>query len=370
MAFDRTRPAHVASATRLLILSRYDRQGASSRLRTMQYIPYLSAEGFEPQVASLFDAAYLQSMYSGRRNPLMLARYLRRRLRQLRTSADLIWLEKEALPWVPWLVERAFWPRSTPMIVDYDDAIFHRYDASKNSLVRFSLGHKIDRIMAAANIVFAGNSYLAERAKRAGAGKIEIVPTVVDTDAYRMQRAERQDGQLRIGWIGTPETWQNFARDFAPIFAEVAAQEGALCRLIGAEPVPRLEMPFEYLPWSEETEIAAINGMDVGLMPLPDTPWTRGKCGYKLIQYMACGLPVVASPVGVNAELVEHGVNGFLAETEEEWRNSIAILLSDRELREHMGAAGRRRVGADFSLQAWAPRVTRMLHQATGVTRK
>jgi len=101
--------------------------------------------------------------------------------------------------------------------------------------------------------------------------------------------------------------------------------------------------------------------MDIGVMPMPDTPWTRGKCGYKLIQYMACGLPVVAAPVGVNAEIVEHGVNGFLASTDQEWREALSTLLANPELRRRMGAAGRKKVEEHYSLQVWGPRVAELL---------
>jgi len=106
-----------------------------------------------------------------------------------------------------------------------------------------------------------------------------------------------------------------------------------------------------------------IQSMAIGVMPLPDTPWTRGKCGYKLIQYMACGLPVIASPVGVNAEIVEHGVNGFLAETDAEWREALVTLLRDPDLRSRMGAAGRQKVEKQYSIQVWGPRVAGMLSQ-------
>src|SRR6056297_1871598 len=103
--------------------------------------------------------------------------------------------------------------------------------------------------------------------------------------------------------------------------------------------------------------------MDIGVMPLPDTPWMRGKCGYKLIQYMACGLPVIASPVGVNAEIVEHGVNGFLVGTDEEWKSALTILLKDPDLRRRMGREGRKKVEREYSLQVQGPRVARLLRE-------
>ena len=136
---------------------------------------------------------------------------------------------------------------------------------------------------------------------------------------------------------------------------------GAGLRIVGARPDAAREGALAFEPWSEAAEVSLIQTFDIGIMPLTDTPWARGKCGYKLIQYMACGLPVIASPVGVNSDIVEHGVNGFLADTEEEWAQAISTLLSDRELRHRMGAAGRKKVEAEYSLQVWGPKVAAMI---------
>jgi glycosyltransferase involved in cell wall biosynthesis len=121
-------------------------------------------------------------------------------------------------------------------------------------------------------------------------------------------------------------------------------------------------LPFTFRDWSEANEVADIQAMDIGMMPLHDDPWALGKCGYKLIQYMACGLPVIASPVGVNRDIVEHGVNGFLASTEQEWRSAIEQLLSDASLRERMGKAGRTKVEAHYSIQQVGPRIAKLIH--------
>ena len=118
---------------------------------------------------------------------------------------------------------------------------------------------------------------------------------------------------------------------------------------------------LEVIAWSEDTEVDTIQSMDIGVMPLPDTPWARGKCGYKLIQYMACSLPVIASPVGVNKEIVEHGINGFLAETHDEWVKALNTLLGDADLRQRMGAAGRAKVEREYSLQVYGPKVANLL---------
>ena len=346
---------------KVFILTRYDRQGASSRLRIMQYIPYLAEAGLDARVESLFDAQYLEQMYAGRRFAGTLTKSLLRRMYHMREQADVVWLEKEALPWFPWGIEKMFWPRNIPVVTDYDDAIFHQYDQHRHSMIQSLLGQKINQVMQASATVIAGNQYLADRAHKAGANRVEILPTVVDTSAYQQAFRKNEDGKLRLGWIGTPYTWSTYALNFASWVVHVAATEGAMFRVVGAEPTPRKSGTIEFLPWSEESEISLINGMDIGLMPLPDTPFNRGKCGYKLIQYMACGLPVIASPVGVNREIVEPGVNGFLAETEDEWHNALTTLARDPELRRRMGEAGRLKVEKTFSLQIQGPRMAKIL---------
>lgn len=347
----------------ILLLSRYSRLGASSRLRTMQYLPVLACEGLHVQVAPFFDDAYLQVLYSGHGTRGPTAGYMLQRIRQMRCqpAPDLIWLEKEALPWVPWLMERAILPRSVPIVSDYDDAVFHRYDKHRFGAVRALLSNKIRRVMGASDLVMAGNPYLTDYARLSGAKLVKTIPTVVDLNSYDVDRARRNQDTPRIGWIGTPETWKGFAQPVQKVLEPLLLQHQVLFRAVGAGMQAETNGTLEIVPWTEDTEVSLIQSMDIGVMPLPDTPWARGKCGYKLIQYMACGLPVVASPVGVNSEIVEHGVNGFLAETDDEWRAAIKSLLDDPDLRLRMGAAGRRKVEEQFSLQVWGPRVAQML---------
>ena len=351
---------------KLLILSRYDRQGASSRVRFMQYRPFLETAGFEVELKSFFDADYLPSLYAGKKPSSDIWRSYARRIKDLvqsKNKVDLVWLEKEALPWVPSVFNGELMSSGTPMVSDFDDAVFHRYDMHRLKPVRTLLGRKFAHVMQNSACVFAGNAYLADYAGAAGAAAIEIVPTVVDVEHYQVKAKRHKGAEPVIGWIGTPSTWRECVEPFLPVFRRAAQTSGARIHAVGARMISGEEAGIHFLPWSEEGEIEQINAMDIGVMPLPDTPWMRGKCGYKLIQYMACGLPVIASPVGVNAEIVEHGVHGFLAETPGDWSRALETLISNPELRLQMGKAGRKRVEERYSLQVYGQRVAALLSE-------
>jgi glycosyltransferase involved in cell wall biosynthesis len=353
------------AAVKVLVLSRHDRLGAGSRYRMFQYLPYLQQQGFETTVVSLLDDDYLSGRYAGTRaNPVRLARAYARRCAALLTSQryDLIWLQREALPWTPGWVESFLGRLGAPYVVDYDDAVFHVYDRHPSPMVRGLLGKKIDRIMRGAALVIVGNQYLADHARSAGAHRIEILPTVVDLTRYPPVPHPAND-VFTIGWIGTPLTARYLDRVY-PALKEVCADNQARLVAVGAGGLDWPDVPVEVRAWSEATEVAALQEFDVGIMPLPDTPFERGKCGLKLIQYLACSRPVVASPVGMNATLVTDGANGYLATGHEEWANALRALQRDRIQRFRMGEAGRALVEAQFSLDSAAPRLAELLRSA------
>ncbi len=352
---------------RALVLSRYGRLGASSRLRTLQYVNALNEYGIEMHIAPLLDDDYVRGLYHGGISIRRVALAYLRRIGQVLGSRrfDLLWVEKELWPWLPAIMELPWLPRSTRLVLDYDDAVFHRYDQHRSALVRRILGRKLDRLMRRSALITAGNEYLADRARMAGARHVEIVPTVIDIERYRFPERMHHTGPVTIGWVGSPST-AAYLRHVSPALESLRRNLDLRCVAIGARPDQVAGTTFEATPWSEDTEVSALSALDIGIMPLPDAPWERGKCGYKLIQYMASGLPVVASPVGVNSEIVSHGGNGFLADSLEEWVATLGTLATDAGLRTRMGAEGRRRVEQTYSLQVQAPRMARFFQEVIG----
>ncbi len=348
---------------RVLALTRYGRLGSSSRVRFYQYFPYLESHGLEIVNASFFDDGYVNNLYSGRSmsvKPIVSA-YLKRLLDLTKgASFDLIWLEKEILPWFPALFEFLLHKLNISYVVDYDDAVFHRYDMHPSSIFRALLRHKIDRVMRNAALVTVGNEYLAERAKQAGAGKVELLPSVVDVGRYT-QKQTQSGPTFTIGWIGSPVTapYLDIIRDALTSFGNDSSIRIFLLGAGSINPFPNILTTT--LPWDEEIELSIGERFDVGIMPLTDGPFERGKCGYKLIQYMAGGIPVIASPVGVNRQIVEHDTNGYLAGSNADWIAAFRTLKHDINKRYEMGQAGRRKAEKLYNLEVTAPQLLSLL---------
>jgi glycosyltransferase involved in cell wall biosynthesis len=355
------------------MMTRYGRLGASSRLRSLAYVPAFRAAGFEVEVSPLFDDAYVERLYDGRRKPAMgVARAYLARMRRIvaQRGADVLWVEKELLPYLPAGVDLLLARRFPRLVIDCDDAVFHRYDRHRSWLVRRLLCDRIDRLMGAADAVTAGSPYLAERARAAGARRVVDVPTTIDLERYTADAGRggrAAGGPVRIGWIGTPRT-ARYLDPYAGAFEAVLRSGAARFVLIGAGSEALGGVPnVERRAWSEETEVADLASCDIGVMPLPDEPFERGKCGYKLVQFLALGKPVVASPVGVNATIVEPGTNGLFARDPAEWRAALEALIAEPARRRAMGAEGRRCVESRFSLQAQAPRLVSLLRELASV---
>jgi len=271
---------------------------------------------------------------------------------------DLLWIEYELFPWFPAIFERIISNTGVPYIVDYDDAIYHNYDTNGNLFVRLLFKNKIEAVMKQAALVSVGNGYLYKRAKEAKSKRVAYLPSSVDITRYETIDNEKNK-IFTIGWIGTPATVK-YLEILLPVFLEWSKKNYFCLSIIGAKFYSLPNIIVNHKPWALESEVSNINEFDVGIMPLEDGPWERGKCGYKLIQYMACNKPVIASPVGVNKNIVDHGINGFLAKTNIEWLEALDILYSCPEKRIEMGMSGGRKVKECYSIQHTAPKILKL----------
>ena len=335
---------------KILILPRYEPLAASSRYRFYQYIPHLNAEGWDVTVKPLLSNNYIKYLYDKKPLPLgeILLGYFKRIIQLLETNNfDIIWLQQELFPYLPSAFEKILVRGKSKIIADYDDAFFHRYDQNKNFFLRSLLKNKIDSVMDYADMVLAGNNYILERAKLSS-DNVKLFPTVVDINKF-INSNPIKDEVFTIGWIGSPGT-VNYLMVIEDALRELSLDRNIKINLIGASKINSTGMSVNYINWDENTEVEEISKFDVGIMPLPDNPWERGKCGFKLIQYLSCSLPVVGSPVGVNKEIIINGVNGFQANNTEEWIKYIRLLKDNRDLIFKMGKNGRRLVEEKYSL--------------------
>jgi glycosyltransferase involved in cell wall biosynthesis len=329
----------------------------------MQYLPYLRQHGFDSDVSPFFDDRYTAGVLGGGRKAwwrfgMSLATRVGAVARARRY--DLVVVHIEFVPYAPMIVERWLASLSTPFILDFDDAFFHAYGQHHLALVRTLFGAKLGALMARAALNVAGNEYLTDYAGRFST-RVATVPTVVDLERY--PDAPVPSGRrFAIGWIGSPAT-TGYLRSVVDELGAFCARRDAEIVAIGAKPFNAPGIPIRWVDWSEDAEVREFARTDVGIMPLPDTEWTQGKCGFKLIQAMACWRPVVASPVGANRRIVEDGISGFFARPGE-WGTFLEHLYSNGALRADMGAAGRRIVEREYSLQAWAPRMAALWSQA------
>ncbi len=338
---------------RVAAFTKYGREAASTRQRLLQYLPSLASAGIEVDYSPLLGDDYVRALASGGSfSKLAVARSYARRLKQLLRGpdCDVLWVYAELFPYLPAAFERLAFRTGKPVVYDFDDAFFLTYQ--RNPL----LSGKLEPLIAGAAACCCGNDYLRDYALRLNRDSI-VLPTVVDTDAYVPVKRVR-DGPVTIGWIGSPSTWQ-FVRPLLPLLKELCDGERARLLVVGAGAAAASDRfaGMELAQWSEAGEVASVQAMDIGIMPLPDEPWARGKSGYKLVQYMACGLPVVASPVGVNASIVREGETGFLADSVDEWRARLESLIADAGMRLGMGTAGRQRAVDCYSLRSQAPRL-------------
>jgi glycosyltransferase involved in cell wall biosynthesis len=266
---------------------------------------------------------------------------------------DLALVHRESLPIGPAWLERVLTRIDIPYVFDFDDAIYlpAASDANRRLAWLKSAG-KTARAIRGASLVVAGNQHLADWA-RGHTNQVTVIPTTIDTHAYRpVARPARE--QVCVGWSGSPTTIIHL-RLIEQVLRELQRERDVRIRVIGDASYKMEGAAVETLAWNANSEVADLSQIDIGIMPLPDDEWSRGKCGLKALQYMALGIPTVLSPVGVNREIARDGA-AVLASTEAEWREALSALVDDPDLRSRVGAAGRARVESDYSLKVTVPR--------------
>ncbi len=324
---------------KILFLGKYDVNGASSRLRFYQYTKMLESDGYEVTVKPFFSKLYLERLYRNEKSSVfyLFKCYIKRFFTVLSVfKYDVVLVEKEIFPYLPSIFEFLFVSLSKKYIVDFDDAVFLNYSGS------FFLRNKYNYLLANSSCVFVGNNYLREFAESCGAKNTKYLPTVIDISRYHTDNSPYQKGlskKITIGWIGSPSTTK-YLELVREAIAELSVSFDIKLCTVGASFFSDDRFIVEQYPWNEDTEVSFINTFDIGLMPLESNEWEKGKCGYKLIQYMACGKPVIASAVGVNVDIVLPTV-GFLCNDKSDWVLNLTKLIEDDMLRYSMGANSR-----------------------------
>lgn len=339
---------------KVLFLTQMDERGPSSRYRVYQLLPLLKQKGIDPEVSpgiegELYETIYSRGYQLGKWKALPVIWKKRqsdvRRLHEF----DAVFIQKGILPGLYSGLEKKM-AREKPIVFDFDDAIWlPRQGGSR--VARFM--HReaaVKELLRLSSAVIAGNDFLADYASHYNRN-VTVVPTAVDVSRYPKNRSSEV-----VGWIGSAATLP-YLKSVGGVFQRLNIRP----RVIGVGNPGSLGFDVEYRPWHLGSEAWELSQIGIGISPLPDTPWERGKCGVKLLQYMACGIPVVASPVGVHHQMVRSGENGFLAHSEEQWVGYLASLMKDAQLRDRMGERGRAFVQQDYDVHGAADKIASIL---------
>jgi glycosyltransferase involved in cell wall biosynthesis len=343
---------------KILFLTKYDTLAASSRLRAYQFQEKMDLLKYEVEVKPLLSNYYLKLRFNNKRaNILYLIFLFLKRVYSLIgiVKYDVIVIHIELFPFLPAFFERLLFFSNKKIYFDYDDAVYHNYDMSNNIFIKFFLASKIKFLMKNADGIIAGNKYTETYAKKSGATNVLILPTVINIDHY-VEKAQSSPSQkiFTIGWIGSPST-SKYLKLIARPLKRLGKITPVRLYLVGASKKLNFSIDnveITSVAWSLENEQKALREFDVGIMPLFDERWEKGKCAFKLIQYMASFLPVVSSDVGMNSEIINDHENGLLASSSDEWFDSLYKIYKHHDIRQVMGFNGRTLVEKEFTIQS------------------
>lgn len=343
---------------RALFLTLYPATAASTRYRVAQFLPSLEEQGIECDTASAISEDFDLDWRERPRRPWRYHLHEgRRRLAHVLNARrfDVVVVQK-ALTTVYFSgLDRLLRARTRHVVLDIDDAMHLGPSLKPSGMARWLTdAGQVSRLMCEADLVLAGNRWLVEEAERLD-GTTEYFPTVIDTERFRP--VEGTPETFTIGWMGGPSTTPAVA-ELEPVLRNFPQVQ-----LVGADASRLGALSDRAIEWRLDDEVNRIQNFSVGLMPLPRDEWTRGKCGLKALQYMACGVPPIVTPYGAALEIVEDGENGLLADTPKEWRAAIERLRDNPGERERLGTAARRTVEERYALSDWTPRMAELLKQ-------
>ena len=355
---------------KLLCLTQYPIEAGSDRYRVYQFLPYLRRAGFETTVRPMGTRTLFQALQGRGRMGTKLAHTAFCSLRRLwdLTSIhryDLVMINREAFPFFTPAIEKMVHWRQPRMVLNFDDAIYLEPEDVSHLThpLLYKLKHSagVREVVRRSAHVIAGSNQLAVYARQYN-NNVSVVPTVVDLDQYTyLPRKPKPGGAINIGWWGSRSTSPYLAM-VNGAFKKLVAMHGDRVQFtIWGYGEYKTDVPnARVLAFSLGAEVEELAKVDIGVMPMPDTPWTRGKCAFKAIQYMARGIPTVVSPVGMSSDVVQDGVNGLWARNEQEWVDTLDRLIRDEALRERFSIAGRKTVEKEYSLQVWGPRLAEL----------
>lgn len=336
----------IGEKMKILFLTKYFSEGASSRYRYFNYKKYFIENGIEVEYAPLLRKGYVEKYYKGLKNgKLSLLIDIIKRIKYIishKKLFDHIIIEKELIMFCPYILEK-FLLKGCKYSLDFDDN--PKYPYTKNSIVKKIYKNKIDNLVKNASFVTVGNKWYYNEFDPK---KIIYLPTVVDINKYK-EKINYKTKEITIVWIGSKSTVK-YLNIIESILIELSKKYLIKLKIIGGE-INFKNIKIECIKWSEENESKEIRNSDIGIMPLENTYWEKGKCGFKLIQYMACGLPVVASPAPANNEIISHEKDGYIANNEYEWYEYLEKLILDKELRRKLGNVGRKKIKKKYSYQ-------------------
>lgn len=343
------------------------RHAPSQRFRVELYEPYLQEAGIAYDIAPFMDAKTWTLLYrqgSAIQKALGIAKGFLRRIKTVLFDIhkyDCVFIHREAAPLGPpifeWIIAK-LWRKK--VIYDFDDAIWIPNTSRENSLAGILKAFwKVKHICKWSHSVIGGNQFLCDYAAHFNKNTV-LIPTCVDMTRMHNKTKVHHDGTVVIGWTGSHSTLPYLA-DVMDVLQYTETKFSTKFIVI-ANRKPDLPLHnWEYIEWNEHTEIEDLLRIDIGIMPLTDDKWSEGKCGFKLIQYLALGIPAVASPVGVNKTIIEQGVNGYTCKTKHEWKDALEKLISDANFRKAAGEEGHKKMLAQFSIEAHKKHLIQLL---------